>query len=369
MAIALLSVGPAASSTPDDRERLERMRSEISRLEDELSSLEGREQGILGELERMDAELELRETEHEEVALRLEGVTASIERHDRVLAELEQSQSRRRDYLAFRLREIYKAGPDPTLRRLLAGDALDGYWKGLGYAAYLSERDSEVLRAYRSDAVRLQRERSELQRASDELVGLRDEARNAHDALSRTRRQRASLLRRVREDQSVRRTALDELQTAAEELSRVIETVQPGEVASLLDPTKFKGLMDWPAQGSLGSGFGTVIHPRFKTEVPHPGWDIEAEFGSDVIAIFDGRVVFADWMRGYGLTVIVDHGAGLLSIYAHASVLMAQPGERVRRGQVLGKVGDTGSLRGSFLYFELRLDGKPIDPKAWLRPR
>jgi septal ring factor EnvC (AmiA/AmiB activator) len=74
-------------------------------------------------------------------------------------------------------------------------------------------------------------------------------------------------------------------------------------------------------------------------------------------------------MRGYGLTAIVDHGGGLLSIYAHASVLLVESGESCSRGQVLGKIGDSGSLRGPYLYFELRVDGKPTDPAPWLRRR
>ncbi len=74
-------------------------------------------------------------------------------------------------------------------------------------------------------------------------------------------------------------------------------------------------------------------------------------------------------MRGYGLTVIVDHGGGLLSIAAHASVLMVEQGETVRRGRSLAKIGESGSLRGPFLYFELRHEGRPVDPEEWLRPR
>jgi len=112
-----------------------------------------------------------------------------------------------------------------------------------------------------------------------------------------------------------------------------------------------------------------VVHPRFKTEVPHPGIDIDAESGADIQSVFDGQVVFASWMRGYGLTAILDHGAGLLSIYAHASALLVEPGEQVLRGQRLGKVGETGSLRGPFLYFELRENGAAVDPTNWLRSR
>ena len=111
------------------------------------------------------------------------------------------------------------------------------------------------------------------------------------------------------------------------------------------------------------------MHPRFKTRVPHPGLDIDAPDGTRIRTVFDGRVVFAAWMRGYGLTAIVDHGNGLLSIYAHASVLMVEPGDRLGRGEIIGAVGDTGSLRGAYLYFELREDGRPTDPGQWLRPR
>jgi septal ring factor EnvC (AmiA/AmiB activator) len=103
--------------------------------------------------------------------------------------------------------------------------------------------------------------------------------------------------------------------------------------------------------------------------VPHPGLDIDAEFGTIIRTIFDGQVVFASWMRGYGLTAIVDHGGGLLSVYAHASVLMIEPGEKLMRGQRIGAIGDTGSLRGPYLYFEIRENGTPTDPGGWLRPR
>jgi septal ring factor EnvC (AmiA/AmiB activator) len=103
--------------------------------------------------------------------------------------------------------------------------------------------------------------------------------------------------------------------------------------------------------------------------VPHPGIDIDAPEGESFRAVFDGRVVFASWLHGYGLTVIVDHGNGVVSVQAHASILLAAAGEEVARGQVLGKVGDTGSLQGAYLYFEIRENGRPTDPAGWLRPR
>jgi septal ring factor EnvC (AmiA/AmiB activator) len=177
------------------------------------------------------------------------------------------------------------------------------------------------------------------------------------------------MLESIRRDEGRRREALRELRQAAEELGRLAEALELAEETGALDIDSFKGLLDWPVEGELRSGFGEAIHPEFKTKVPHPGWDLAAPFGANVAAVFDGRVVFADWMRGYGLTAIIDHGSGVLTIYAHASMLLVQAGDLVVRGQTLGKVGETGSLRGPFLYFEMRVDGEPTDPAAWLRRR
>jgi septal ring factor EnvC (AmiA/AmiB activator) len=95
--------------------------------------------------------------------------------------------------------------------------------------------------------------------------------------------------------------------------------------------------------------------------------DIEAEQGEPITGIFDGTVVYASWLRGYGLTVILDHGEGLVSIYSHASVLLVEKDEQVLRGQVIGQVGDTGSLKGPFLYLEIRENGRAVDPAPWFR--
>ena len=126
-------------------------------------------------------------------------------------------------------------------------------------------------------------------------------------------------------------------------------------------------MLDWPAEGRVRSGFGTVVHPRFKTKIPHPGWDIQAPAGDPIRAVFDGEIVYSGWMRGYGLMAVIDHGNGLHSVYAHASVLWVEPGERIARGARLGIVGETGSFSGPSLYFELRVNGQAVDPRLWLR--
>lgn len=363
---SLLLAQAEPDAGPSRAGELRRVQDDIARIERELQALAGREQGLLGELKRLDVELTLRQAECEELALRRAAIERQIEIGDRSIGDLERAQETRGLYLAFRLRETYKAGTNPGLRRLVGGEAAQTYWSGLHYAALLTERDAALIRSYRSDRARLAEERAGLERARGGLADVQAQAVAARDELDQARRRQSAMLARVQSDQTTRRAVLAELRAAAEDLGRVVSSLEPGS-APALDMRKFKGLLEWPAAGKLEAGFGTVVHPQFRTEVPHPGWDIAAPLGADVRAVFDGVVGYADWMRGYGLTLILDHGGGVITIYSHASALLAQRGDRVHRGQLVGKVGETASLRGPLLYFELRVDGRPVDPADWLR--
>jgi len=348
---------------------LERIQADLGRLGGEVRALAGREQGILGELQRLEAELRQRTAERQRLALELDELGTAIAGHERTLARLETDQARRRNYLGFRLREHYKDGPELALRRLVTPGSDDARRAGRGYVAYLGERDGRFLAEYRREVGRLAEARAQLLGRSAERAARREEAEAAEQALEASRRARERLLGQIREDRATREAAIAELERASRELTDRLESLAPGSAGASLDVSKFRGLLDWPARGRVSAEFGELVHPRFRTTVPHPGLDIESDPEGDIRTVFDGHVVFASWMRGYGLTAIVDHGGGLLSVYAHAAVLVVGPGEPVVRGQSIGKIGDSGSLRGPYLYFELREGGRPVDPRGWLRPR
>jgi len=117
------------------------------------------------------------------------------------------------------------------------------------------------------------------------------------------------------------------------------------------------------------ASFGRQKHPKFNTYVQRKGIEIRAAQGSVIRSVADGVVAFADWMRGYGLLTIVDHGEGFFSLYAHASKLLVNVGETVRSNQPIGEIGDTGLTGENTLYFELRQRGQALDPLAWLARR
>ena len=121
--------------------------------------------------------------------------------------------------------------------------------------------------------------------------------------------------------------------------------------------------------GMLASTFGRQEHPRFHTVTFNRGIEITAPQGRDIVAVAEGTVIYADWFKGYGRLIILDHGSGYFTLYAHASDILIKTGDAVSGGQVIAKVGDSGSLEGPQLYFELRHKGKPQDPLTWLRSR
>jgi septal ring factor EnvC (AmiA/AmiB activator) len=119
-------------------------------------------------------------------------------------------------------------------------------------------------------------------------------------------------------------------------------------------------------EGKVVSYFGRQKHPTFDTFVTKKGIEISAQEGSPIRAVSSGNVVYADWLKGYGLVVIVDHTNGFYSLYAHASKLLVAEGHSVKNGQVIGETGETGVTQEDTLYFELRKGTTPIDPLKWL---
>src|SRR5439155_27111648 len=127
-----------------------------------------------------------------------------------------------------------------------------------------------------------------------------------------------------------------------------------------------KGHLPFPTNGVVEVGFGKVVNPRFNTVTVQKGVDVRAAEGSRVFSVGPGAVVYAGWLKGYGTLVIVDHGGGYHSLYAHLQGSQVEVGNEVEEGEEIGTVGDTGSLKGAYLYFEIRKQGQAVDPLPWL---
>jgi septal ring factor EnvC (AmiA/AmiB activator) len=154
-----------------------------------------------------------------------------------------------------------------------------------------------------------------------------------------------------------------ELEQADGELTRMLEDLKEGTAATGF--RALKGKLPLPTSGAIEVGFGKVVNPRFHTVTVQKGVDIRASEGAPVRAVAPGTVVYAGWLRGYGNLLILDHGGGYHSLMAHLSTVTPAVGEEIQAGEEVGTVGDTGSLKGAYLYFEIRKGGLAVDPGRW----
>jgi septal ring factor EnvC (AmiA/AmiB activator) len=352
--------------------RLEKVRGEIRDLEERLRTTQARAGSVLDSLE----EIELRQAllRREAEALRQEE-RGALEEESRCRIEaaaigsrVEASQHDLRRWLA----EAYKAGPARDARVLWVSSSPSQFAAARRAVEALSLEQARRIDSYRADRERLDRVLEELGRKRARIADLRREVAARETDLGRGRRQKETILSGLKREEASQRRAISDLSQVETEIRSLLETLaRPGGEGRIpsLGFARFRGLLSWPLKGRLAIPFGNVRHPRFSTIVPHPGVDIAAPSGQDVRAVYDGRVVFSDWFKGYGEMVVIDHGDGYLSIYGHVSERLVTPGQDVHQGDPIARSGEGGSFDGAGLYFEIRHDGKPEDPARWLKGR
>jgi len=184
-----------------------------------------------------------------------------------------------------------------------------------------------------------------------------------------TKKEKISLLKKTREKKEDQLAAIKELKEYARKLQDFIDRL-PEEKKDFQSLTRkfssMKGRLPFPVKGRIITQFGRKEHPDLHTYTFEKGIEIKAPLGKEVRSVFEGKVIFADWFKGYGNMMIINHGEKYYSLFAHTSKLFKKTGDLVGQGETIALVGDTNSLKGSCLYFEIRHHGKPQNPLKWL---
>ena len=190
--------------------------------------------------------------------------------------------------------------------------------------------------------------------------------------LSTAQRQRQALLKRIRSEKALGLAAMESLKQAALELNDTLDAMPPAPApqAPEIESKPFKahkGLLSWPVKGKIISFFGPYRDEKYKVMNFRSGIDIQAERGEPIRSISAGLTIYASWFKGFGNMMIIDHGDHYYTVYAHLEEVFKVKGDRVEEGEVIATVGDSGSLMGPALHFEVRHHGKPVDPLKWIR--
>ena len=408
LAFALALPLPSGAQTTRETERkLQKLRTELKGVAQERRQIEG---------QRGQASRELREAD-EKVARTgraLAQTEAALREQGRALAEAEQRRSTLQGNLAQQHRELagllraaYQLGNHAPLKLLLSQDTVADANRALAYHRYLQRERAQRITTLTADLKELEALQAQIAERKQKLQGTQQDQKQQAAALEADRRDRAKTVASLEErfkDQREKEQALGQdakaLETllanlraaaaraeaerraaarraaaekaAAERAARQAAaqgrpppppTKVPPAVASA--PAPKVGGLGWPLSGNLLARYGGKL-PDGRTS---SGVLIGAPAGSTVTAVADGTVVFSDWMTGYGMILIVDHGNGYMSLYAHNDTLLKDAGARVSRGDAVAKVGNSGGQGVTALYFELRRGGQPVNPDSWLQRR
>jgi septal ring factor EnvC (AmiA/AmiB activator) len=350
--------------------RLQRIQQEIDEIRGRLEFTAAQEGSVLDALEELDLRRALLDREAGSLRREIAAAARRQEATGRQVDDLTRRLAAEERDLRAWLREVYKVGPLRYLRWVASTSSPAQVAASRRMVGALGLGEARRIEAVRADRQRLQVALIDLQGQRQALARLeRDLQRKAEEVLENRRREEAVLAGLKKEKTAQKRVLLD-LEQVQREIRDLIERLsRPGyrDPVPSLGFVRFRGLLDWPAQGRLAVPFGNVRHPRFSTEIRHPGVDIAADPGKEVRAVFDGRVVFSDWFKGYGQMIVIDHGDGYLSIYGYVDERLVATGQEVRQGERIAQCGARGSFDVPGLYFEIRHDGKPEDPARWLR--
>lgn len=372
LAAGLLLAGTAAGEVgvqqPQDP-RIEAAAARVRTLQDELQRLSGERESVVRAFEAADVELALRREQLEVLAGREELLAADIRRQEARVGELETTLTDARETLRLRAVSLYRIGPLSYNRLLLSADSAQDALVAYQLITFLTARDRDLVRDTRTMLADLATARSELEQTEQQLTGIRTEVAGITERLQEQQQERQEALRRLDREAEDRRLALADAERSARELESTLAELSDVSEAAPAAFAASRGSLPWPVDGTVVGGFGRRRNPVYDTYTVSRGIEIEAAEGDPVHAVHDGKVVFADWYSGYGLLVILDHGDGYFSLYGHLSQVEVGVNDRVTGGQELARAGETASLTGPNLYFEIRQGTDALDPLSWLTPR
>lgn len=378
--ISLLSLGIAPSSKAllDDEEQEEKT-EQLQRLQQRIKKLRQK--------------LELTRTEHNRARNQLRDIELKISHHTRELKYISSrlvQQDRRmhklyrdnekyqqdlkiqRQLLSRQLRTSYMMGQQAYLKLLLSQNNAAAAGRTLTYYDYFNHTRSQRIQKANRILAKVDQVKLDIEREKKRLIHLRQESQVKQAKLLGASQERSLIVARLSNELKGKSLSLNRMLDDEKQLQKLLQAiseVMPDIIASKTPQRAFaqlRGHLGWPVKGTIKQVFGKQ---RGDSRVRWNGVIIKAKSGHEIQAISHGRVAYADWLRGYGLLVIIDHGQGYMSLYGHNQTLFKETGDWVDSGEVIATVGNSGGQEHSGLYFEIRHKGKPANPNHWCRQR
>jgi len=364
-----------ADNSLSSSKELRRINREMAEKKKALTRAKRREHSVLTDLDNLDRGIQASGAELADGQRQLREAETALQGIEKSNAELDRELSGLKRLYGMRLRALYKMQHNGAATIFFlenTGSTL----KQVKYLGLIAERDRTVMTEYRSALDRLVLRQREITGKKEEILRSRRSVAATKAGLETKRLQKAALLASIRQEKGLYTETLHELEASSASLWAMIKRDEETRRSAQKPPPsapggretfgKVNGRLPWPLEGRVLTRFGMQRHPQFGTMVFRRGIEIEAHEGQEVRAVKEGEVVYADWYKGYGKLLIIDHGNGFYTLYGYLSRLDLGKGDRVAKGQVIGLAGETGGFKGSKLYFEVRRNGEAEDPLSLL---
>lgn len=362
----------------ENETKLSDIKRQLSLIKSKKDSLKAEETQTLLTLNRMDEEIYLTDLLIKQLEMRNNLLTLKIDTLSKEILSLETEIEKRRGVLKIRVRDIYKRGKINTFELIFTATSFADLSQRLKYMSVIAKQDKRLFDKVKNLQSVLTQRLKDIKASSEQLALVKKEVEDEKTKLQNDIANKKTFLKQISSETQKQTNIENELKRSEESLQYLINKLRVAQKKidtkrDVKEGTHYfeknKGKVVWPAKGKIISAFGTVRHPKYQTKTLNNGIDIQVSIGDPIYAVYDGDVIYADKFLGYGNVIMIDHGNGYYTLYSHLSsidVILNQP---ILAGEVIGKGGDSGSLSGAMLHFEIRKDGKPLNPMNYLKKK
>jgi septal ring factor EnvC (AmiA/AmiB activator) len=361
------------SAVSDIEKKLSQIDQQITQLKSRLQEEEKKEKSLLSSLEKIRLNKKVLQNEIEALNLRRSLVTRRLNELNREVTTARLTLQKEKEAVEKTLLTLYKFGRLDFMHFFLKANNLETFLRESKNLTFLARYQGNTIDSYLNTLSRLQTLEEDLKKKMAEADSLLKQAQENQVRLSQEEKKNQELLADIKKKKESYQQMMSELRESSEQLQQLLKRLQSQEI-SLPSPfipmNERKGKLPWPIRGKIITRFGPERHPKFNTVTVNNGIEIYPSGNEKTIkAVHGGRVVFADYFQGYGNLIIIDHGLFYYTLYGHCSSFLVQKGVLVQTGQPIAVVGDSDSLKGECLYFEIRYRARAVDPLPWLSRR
>ena len=358
-----------------ERSRLDELNQEIREAQQKAKKVESEQGSVLKTIETLDRKLKRKQDAYQQTSQKLKKKDRELAELNAHLADIRMTIQAQHHSISARIRLLYMEGRDGYIKALLSENSFSNFERRLAYLSTITKQEYYLLQKFQADLNELEQLKEQRAHAREDLLTYKGQTEKTIREMKGVKKEKKVVLTSLSKEKDLFDRSVEGLKRSAEQVDGLLKELDQrfklskSKKRAPSTRAHSRGSMLWPTDGTVVTYFGRQKHPTFDTYITKKGIEIKTTGGSPIRTVSSGTVVYADWLKGYGLVVIIDHRNGFFSLYAHSSKLLVKEGQTVEMGQTIGETGETGLTEGNTLYFELRKGTKPVDPLKWLVKR